>query len=98
MMIRPGGRIAVDGVVVEGESAVDQSIVTGETIPIPVKPGTQVVAGAINTTGSLIVEATVDGRHTTIARIASMVQRAQSSRAPCNAWPIRFRRTSYQSF
>ena len=82
LIVRPGGRIAVDGIVVEGESAVDQSIVSGESIPVDKRPGERVVAGSINTTGRLIVETTVDGRHTTISRIAQLVQRAQTSRAP----------------
>ena len=82
LLVRPGGRIAVDGIVVEGESAVDQSIVTGESMPVLKKQGDNVVAGSMNTTGRLIVETTVDGRHTTIFRIAQLVQRAQTSRAP----------------
>ncbi len=82
LVVRPGGRIAVDGFVIEGESAVDQSIVTGESMPVGKKMGDTVVAGSMNTTGRLIVETTVDGRHTTISRIAQLVQRAQTSRAP----------------
>lgn len=82
LIVRPGGRIAVDGVVVEGESAVDQSIVTGESIPVDRRPGDSVVAGSMNTTGRLIVETSCDGRHTTVSRIAQMVQKAQTSRAP----------------
>jgi len=82
MIVRPGGRIGVDGVVIEGQSAVDQSIVTGESIPVDKKPGDSVVAGSMNTTGRLIVETTVDGRNTTVSRIANLVQRAQTSRAP----------------
>jgi len=82
MVVRPGGRIAVDGIVIEGESAVDQSIVTGESNPVEKRLGDSVVAGSMNTTGRLIVETTVDGRHTTISRIAQLVQRAQTSRAP----------------
>src|SRR5690606_16890026 len=82
IVIRPGGRIAVDGVVIEGGSAVDESIVTGESVPIDKAPGDSVVAGSMNTTGRLIVETSVDGRHTTVARIADLVQRAQTSRAP----------------
>lgn len=82
IIVRPGGRIPVDGIVVEGSSAVDQSIVTGESIPVEKTPGDSVTAGALNTTGRLILRATVDGRHTTVARIANMVQTAQSGRAP----------------
>ena len=82
LVVRPGGRIAVDGKVVEGHSAVDQSIVTGEPLPVEKIIGDSVVAGSMNTTGRLVVETTVDGRNTTVARIASLVQRAQTSRAP----------------
>ncbi len=82
LIVRPGGRIAVDGLVVEGGSAVDQSIVTGESAPVDKLPGDLVVAGSMNTTGRLTVQTTVDGRHTTITRIAGLVQKAQTSRAP----------------
>jgi P-type Cu+ transporter len=82
LIVRPGGRIAVDGLVVEGGSAVDQSIVTGESTPVEKKPGDFVVAGSMNTTGRLTVRTTVDGRHTTISRIADLVEKAQTSRAP----------------
>jgi len=82
LQIRPGGRVPVDGVVVEGQSAVDQSIVTGESMPVEKRPGDQIVAGAMNTTGQLIVQVTCDGRNSTVTRIADMVQKAQSSRAP----------------
>ena len=82
MLIRPGSRVPVDGLVVDGSSDVDESVVTGESMPVTRSPGDPVVAGSVNTTGRLIVEATVDGHHTTIARIAELVQRAQSSKAP----------------
>ncbi len=82
LIVRPGGRIAVDGNVIEGNSAVDQSIVTGEPIPVEKNIGDSVVAGSMNTTGRLVVETTVDGRNTTVSRIAALVQRAQTSRAP----------------
>jgi len=82
IVIRPGGRVPVDGVVIEGGSAVDESIVTGESIPIEKSPGDLVIAGSMNTTGRLIVRTSVDGRHTTISRIADLVQKAQTSRAP----------------
>jgi len=81
MLIRPGARVPVDGTVIEGESDIDESVVTGESEPIHKRGGDAVVAGSYNTTGRLVVEATVDGRHTTISRIADMVQRAQSSKA-----------------
>jgi len=81
ILIRPGDRVPVDGVVVEGDSEIDQSVVTGESLPIPRGPGEPVVAGSLNTTGRLVVQATVDGRHTTVARIARLVQTAQASKA-----------------
>ena len=81
LLIRPGGRVPVDGIVTEGESEVDQAVVTGESLPVRKAIGDSVVAGSMNTTGRLIIKATVDGRHTIIARIAEMVQRAQSSKA-----------------
>jgi Cu+-exporting ATPase len=81
MQIRPGARIAVDGVVRQGVSDVDESIVTGEPTPVPKQVGDTVIAGSMNTTGQLVVEATVDGRHTTIAHVADLVQRAQTSKA-----------------
>ncbi|MHC4142139.1 MAG: heavy metal translocating P-type ATPase, partial [Planctomycetota bacterium] len=81
LMIRPGARVPVDGVVVEGETEIDQAVVTGESLPVRKAVGDEVVAGSMNTTGRLVVEASVDGRHTTVARIAEIVQRAQASKA-----------------
>ncbi|MCI0629254.1 MAG: cation-translocating P-type ATPase [Phycisphaerales bacterium] len=81
ILIRPGGRVPVDGVVVEGESEVDEAVVSGESMPVRKGIGDRAVAGSLNTTGRLVVRAEVDGRHTTIARIAEMVQRAQTSKA-----------------
>ncbi len=81
MLIRPGARVAVDGEVVEGESALDESVITGESVPVERSVGDQVPAGALNTTGRLVVRATTTGEDTTISRIADMVQRAQSSKA-----------------
>lgn len=82
IVIRPGGRVPVDGTVIEGDSAVDESIVTGESVPVDKAPGDVVVAGSMNTTGRMIVRTSVDGGNTTVARIAELVQRAQTSRAP----------------
>jgi len=82
LLIRPGARIAVDGLVVEGQSDVDESIVTGESTPIRRSPGETVIAGSMNTTGRLVIQTTVSGRQTTIRRIAELVERAQTSRAP----------------
>ncbi len=81
ILIRPGGRAPVDGEVIEGESEVDESVVTGEPLPVHKQVGDAIVAGSVNTTGRLVVRAAVDGRHTTVSRIADMVQKAQSSKA-----------------
>jgi Cu+-exporting ATPase len=81
LAFQPGDRIAVDGNVAAGASAVDESVVTGEPLPIDKWAGATVTAGSLNTTGRLIVSATTSGRSTTIARIAEMVQQAQSSKA-----------------
>ena len=82
LQVRPGGRVPVDATVIEGESDIDESLMTGEAIPVLRGPGDSVVAGTTNTTGRLLIEATVDGRHTTVARIARLVQHAQASKAP----------------
>jgi len=81
LLIRPGGRVPVDGVVIDGASDVDEAVVTGESLPVAKNVGDQVIAGSMNTTGRLVIKAEVDGRNTTIARIADLVQRAQSSKA-----------------
>lgn len=79
--IHPGGRVPIDGRVIEGRSALDESVLTGESLPVDRAVGDSVIAGAVNTTGSLLVEATVAGRGSTLARIARMVEEARSSRA-----------------
>ncbi len=81
LVIRPGARIPVDGEVVEGETEVDASIVTGEPLTVLKQPGDEVIAGSLNTTGRIVLESTVDGRETTVARIADLVERAQTSKA-----------------
>lgn len=80
VLIRPGERIAVDGEIVRGSSSIDESVVTGESIPVDRTTGGAVVAGAMNLTGRLVVRATSDGTETTIARIAEIVINAQSGR------------------
>ena len=82
LRIRPGARIPVDGRVLSGSSDVDESVVTGESIPVHRQAGDPVIAGSMNTTGQLVIEATVSGRETTITRMAELVQKAQTSRAP----------------
>ena len=80
--VRPGDRIATDGIVVKGESAVDNSMLTGETKPIDVRPGSQVIGASVNHNGRLIVRATRVGSDTELARITAMVISAQGTKAP----------------
>ncbi|MFQ6170814.1 heavy metal translocating P-type ATPase [Oryzobacter sp. R7] len=81
-LVRPGEKVATDGRVLEGTSAVDSSLVTGESLPVDVGPGDELVGGSINTTGRLAVEATRVGSDTTLAGIARLVERAQTTKAP----------------
>ncbi|NDD96978.1 MAG: cadmium-translocating P-type ATPase [Actinobacteria bacterium] len=81
-VVRPGEKIATDGVVVEGSSAVDQSLVTGESNPVDVKVGDDVTGGTLNTNGRLLVRATRIGRDTVLAQMARLVERAQDAKAP----------------
>jgi P-type Cu+ transporter len=81
-VVAPGDRVATDGVVVSGNSSVDNSLITGESLPLTVGPGDRVIGSSINTNGRLIVRATRVGRDTEYARITSMVIEAQSTKAP----------------
>ncbi|MEZ5118258.1 MAG: heavy metal translocating P-type ATPase [Candidatus Nanopelagicales bacterium] len=81
-VVRPGERIATDGVVVEGTSAVDESLLTGESVPIEVQPGSDVTGATVNADGRLVVEATRIGDDTRLAQIARLVAQAQSGKAP----------------
>ena len=80
--VRPGDSVPVDGVVMEGRSAVDESMVTGESMPVEKEQGTKVIGGTINGTGSLVMRAEKVGSDTMLARIVHMVAEAQRSRAP----------------
>lgn len=80
--VRPGDRIATDGIVIKGESAVDNSMLTGESKPIDVRPGSQVIGASVNHNGRLIVRATRIGKDTELARITAMVISAQGTKAP----------------
>ena len=80
--VLPGGRIATDGIVIKGESAVDNSMLTGESKPVDVRPGSQVIGASINHNGRLIVRATRIGSDTELARITAMVISAQGTKAP----------------
>ncbi len=82
LRVRPGDKVPVDGVVVEGRSALDESMVTGESLPVTRKAGDPVVGGTINRTGALLVRAEKVGRDTLLSRIVQMVAEAQRSRAP----------------
>jgi Cu+-exporting ATPase len=81
-VVRPGEKIASDGVVVEGESAVDQSMLTGESVPVEVELGSDVAGATVNTYGRLVVRATKVGADTALAQIARLVDAAQSGKAP----------------
>ena len=82
LRVRPGDKVPVDGVVIEGISAVDESMLTGEPIPSTKQPGDEVIGATLNTTGSFVMRATRVGRDTALARIVELVQRAQGSKAP----------------
>ena len=85
IIVKPGGRIPVDGVITEGESFVDESMVSGEPMPVKKRAGGGVVAGTINTTGSFVFKATKVGSETLLAHIIKMVEEAQGSKAPIQA-------------
>ena len=85
VLVQPGERIPVDGTVLEGASEVDQSLLTGESIPVAVKEGGSVIAGSLNGTHPLIVKITHLGNDTTLAQIIRLVRSAQSSKAPVAA-------------
>ena len=80
LMVRPGARVPLDGRVRSGVSEVDESMITGESVPVPKSPGDEVVGGTVNATGALTVETTKVGVDTVLARIVDMVRRAQSSK------------------
>jgi Cu+-exporting ATPase len=85
ILVKPGERIATDGVVIEGHSAVDESMLTGESIPRDKKPGDAVIGATVNKEGVLRFEATKIGSETALARIIKLVERAQGSKAPIQA-------------
>lgn len=81
ILLRPGDQVPVDGVVVGGESAVDESSLTGESTPVEKKPGSELLAGTVNANGRLIMQVTATGEATALAQVIAAVERAQTSRA-----------------
>ncbi|ODG98434.1 cadmium-transporting ATPase [Nostoc sp. KVJ20] len=90
LTIRPGGRVALDGVVISGNSSINQSPITGESVPVDKEIGDTVYAGTMNQTGFLLVKVTHTAGDTTVAKIIHLVEQAQGSRAPTQQWVDRF--------
>ena len=82
LRVRPGDRVPVDGVVIEGSSTVDESMLTGESLPVEKRPEDRAIGGTLNTTGSFVMRAERVGRDTALAQIVALVERAQGSKAP----------------
>jgi Cu+-exporting ATPase len=82
LRVRPGEKVPVDGVLIEGRSSLDESMVTGESMPVTKEPGAKVIAGTLNQTGAFIMRAEKVGRDTMLSQIVQMVAAAQRSRAP----------------
>jgi Cu+-exporting ATPase len=82
IIVKPGEKVAVDGVIIEGDSSVDESMITGESIPVTKRPGDEVIGATINKSGSFKYRATKVGKDTTLAQIIKMVESAQASKAP----------------
>jgi Cu+-exporting ATPase len=82
LRVRPGEKVPVDGIVLEGESAIDESMLTGEPLPVTKRPGDKVIGSTMNTSGSLVIRAEKVGAQTMLSQIVQMVAEAQRSRAP----------------
>src|SRR5215467_10836785 len=82
LRVRPGEKVPVDGIILEGRSALDESLVTGESMPVTREAGSRVIAGTLNQSGSFVMRADKVGRETMLAQIVQMVADAQRSRAP----------------
>ena len=82
VVIKPGERVPVDGIVVEGDSQIDESLITGESLPVAKRPGDAVTGGSVNAEGLLIVRTTAVGAESTLARIVRLVESAQAKKAP----------------
>ncbi|HUG60855.1 MAG TPA: heavy metal translocating P-type ATPase, partial [Methylomirabilota bacterium] len=90
ILVRPGERIAADGQVSSGQSEVDQSAITGESVPVPKRPGADVYAGTINVGGALVVRVTKEAGETMLAKIVRLVEEAREQRAPAQHFIDRF--------
>src|SRR5690606_20934807 len=82
ILVRPGDRVPIDGVVVEGRSSVDESMITGEPLPVTRNVGETVIGGTLNVDGRLVVRVAKVGRETALAQIVELVDQAQSAKPP----------------
>ena len=85
LKIKPGGRIPCDGILFKGSSFIDESMLTGETVPVSKTLGSEVMAGTVNLTSQILIKVSKIGSDTTISRIIKLVQNAQSSKPPIQA-------------
>ena len=94
LRVRPGDAVPVDGVISEGNSSVDESLMTGEAMPVEKSPGDPVTGGTTNKNGSLVMTAARVGADMVLSQIVAMVSNAKRLRAPIQAWPTKSRRCS----